>query len=197
MTKKERSIPELTDVSPEYARLRTRQAELSNRNLELDEESRNIRKAIADEQGRDFQKERVDAIVEGINYEPPLSVREKMGKIAREKQDIQDALHLLANRINEEHRKASRVVISEFLPDQRECAAEFFSHIAAAAKAHNQYGEIRRRLERAGINVSGLDDFGQDLFGFPLDRNGDAGYALRDALKRGYITVSEIPVEYR
>lgn len=194
----ERPIKELAEVSSEYARLCERRAELVNRAAELDKESRDIQKFIAEEQSRDFHKERINAIVDGINYEPPLDVREKRAKIAEEKRDIEDALHRIAVRIAAEHRSASRIVTSEFESDHLECAAEFYTHIAAAVVAHNRFGKMRLRLERAGIDTTGLNDFGHELFGHPGDKNNDAGYALRDALKRGYIAQSAMPpLEYR
>jgi hypothetical protein len=190
-------IPTLEDLSPEYAKLTERLASLNARLVEIQKATSTIHAQIAAEQGRDVHQERISALISGVNFEMPESVRNQMSAYASERRDITDAVHELTIIIAEEHRKASRLAIGQFSAEHLECAAEFFNHIAAAARAHTRFGEMKREFMRAGIDTTSFSDFGREMFGEPLSRNDEAGYALRDAVKRGYLATSALPAEFR
>lgn len=151
---------------------------------------------MAAEAATDRHKDQVDALIRGTSYEPPTAVRDEIAKNARRRTLVQDALHELAILINEEHRKASRLVVESFKPEQEALAKEFFEHLAAAVRVHSIYGNIQQRLERAGVDSAGLRDFAKDLLGSPNARNDHASYHLRFGVKFGYIDAAEVPKGY-
>ena len=87
--------------------------------------------------------------------------------------------------------------MAEFSGEQRALATEFYGHVLAAVRVHAKFGEIRQRIDRAGVEPAGLHDFGRDLMGHALSRFDHAGSALRDATRRGYIKVEDVPEAYQ
>lgn len=195
-TNYDKPIPAAEDISEDLRNLLVREATLLAELTRLDEESSTIREEINKEMNRDPHRDAVDALLRGVEYEPPLAIRDKMSRIANRRRLVNDALHDISSLIREERSRASRLVASEFLPEQRECAAEFYLHIANAARAHVRFDTMRNRLERAGIETAVLHDFGRDLFGVACKRDDHAGYAFRDAVKRGYVKEKDVPGGY-
>jgi hypothetical protein len=75
-------------------------------------------------------------------------------------------------------------------------AREFYKHLAAAIGVHAKFGQMRMRLERAGVDAGCLYDFAKDLLGSPEKRDDHAGFALRDAVRRNFIDKSDVPAGY-
>lgn len=188
-------IPSLESVSPEYAVLSKRYADLNARLLELDAESRDIHRAIAAEQLRNDRGDRIAALAAGLAYQPPLSVRDRRAAIEAERRDISDAIHLLASELAEARRKASRIVVEQFAGEHRRLAREFFGHLAAAVDVHAKVGATRQAFVRAGVDPAGFTDFAAELFGSPSDRSSDVAMLFSDAKRRGLI--NEIPKVFK
>lgn len=192
-----RSIPTLEETNPEYARLCARRDELNLRLFQVDILRREAQAELGTIFSRDLRRERTDALIANVDYEPPASYREKMGALNDERRAIEDALHEIGILINAARAKASREITASFAPDNTEIAARFFKLIAQAAAVQLEHVELRKRLNVAGIEPLGLHDFAFDIFGQAGARNDDIGFNLRAAVKRGYIGAKEIPETYR
>ena len=107
-----------------------------------------------------------------------------------------EATQEMAQLINKARAKASALIVAEFKPEQEALAREFYQHLAKAVAVHSKFGDIKRRIERAGVSAAGLHDFGKDLMGAAGARNDHTSYALRDGVKRGYIDKAAVPACY-
>lgn len=192
----EKPVPAPEDVSDELRSLLTRHDALVAEMRANDEEARAIYREQADERREDDRKTQVDSLIRGTAYEPPADVRDRLSKLARRRALINDALHELTQLINAERLAASRKVVDEFQPEQRSLATEFYRHLAAAVAVHAKFGEMRQRIERAGVNSASLHDFGKEIVGSPARRDDHAGYAFRDGVRRGYIGKADVPAGY-
>jgi hypothetical protein len=190
-------IPTLESVSPEYARLTTRQAELNREMHRVDAARREAQAELGTIMSRDLRRERADALIAGVDYRPPASYREKMARLNDERRALEDAQHEIGNLITAERQKACREITSKFIPDNTAAAARFFKLIAEAAAVHLEHVELRKRLTAAGIDPLGLHDFGFEVLGKAGARNDDIGMDLRAAVRRGYLGTKEIPEIYR
>ena len=191
------AVPKLEEVSPEYKRLTNRHAELVARGAEIDAEVRTLYAAMGSEQATDRHTDRVAALISGVDYSPPVLIKDQLAQLAAERRAIDAAVKELHGPIALERQRASRAIVAGFEAERRALAAEFFEHVAAAAKAHAAYGEMRRAFYRAEVDPAGFSDFGIDLFGDPGHRNGPTGIAMRVAARKGYLTEARIPEAYR
>lgn len=192
-----KSIPTLEDASPEYAGLQRRHGELMARAEIIASETRELHASIGTEQATSRHIDRVAALLTGVDYTPPLPIKDRLAALATEARAIDDAIRELSGHIALERQATSRLVVAGFETERQRMAAEFFTHIAAAAKVHAAYGEARRGFHRAGIDPAGFSDFGIELFGDAGHRNADVGVAMRAAVRRGYLKESQLPEAYR
>ncbi|RWO53694.1 hypothetical protein [Mesorhizobium sp.] len=192
----EKEVPTPEQVSTELRDLLARQAKLVAEQAKLDEEQRQIARETAAARRDDDRKTQVDALISGSAYEPPADTRDRMAALAKRRSLINDAIHELAMLIREERTKASRLVVQEFQPEQTALAKEFYQHLVKAIAVHRRFGHMKQRLERAGVDTSGLQDFGRDLLGHPNHRTDHAAYALRYALRFGHLKPADVPEGY-
>lgn len=192
-----KSIPTLEEASPEYAGLQRRHGELMARAEAISSETRELHASIGTEQATSRHTDRVAALLTGVDYTPPLPIKDRLAALATEARAIDDAIRQLAGHIALERQAASRLVVGGYETERLRMAVEFFTHIAAAAQVHAAYGEARRGFHMAGIDPAGFSDFGIELFGDPGHRNGDVGIAMRAAARKGYLTEKQIPEAYR
>ncbi|MCF6113874.1 hypothetical protein [Mesorhizobium muleiense] len=192
----EKPIPTLESVSESYRKLTERRDALIAEDHLLDAETAAIKLELAEQTRTSLKEDRVAALVAGVTYEEPAPVTERLGNISRKKALIHAALSDIAGKLVGEHIVASRLIVAEFLPEQRELAAQFYQHLAAAVGVHSQLGKLRDRLESAGLDSGSLHDFGRELLGSPNRRNDHAGYGFRDGVKRGYIDKTAVPQGY-
>jgi hypothetical protein len=190
-------IPSLESVSAEYARLSALHAKLMARAADLDREIHSLHAQIGTEQAANRHGDRVASLLAGVDYSAAPPIKDQLAALAAEKAATDTAIRELAGQIALERQQASRLVVDRFIGEQAALATEFFKHIAAAAKAHAEFGEVRRQFHRAGVNPAGLHDFGEELFGDPGHRNGDVGIAMRAAVRRGYLKEADVPGAYK
>ncbi|MCJ7995894.1 hypothetical protein J5N58_08160 [Rhizobium cremeum] len=190
-----KNIPRPEEHSAELAAVEKRQTELIKRQAANRQELAAIHaKAATPPQEH---KDRVAALVAGISYEPPADDRDAIARLVREERDIKDALDEIALKKNELTRQASAAIVKSFRPEYEAIATEFYSALCLAAAAHWKLGALRRDFMRAGVDPTGLTDFGRDFFGAPSDRNNDLAIDLRKAARNGLIKESQVPVGYR
>ncbi|MER8439290.1 hypothetical protein NKH36_03060 [Mesorhizobium sp. M1312] len=192
----EKPVPTPEDTSANLRDLLARQVNLVAEHAKLDEEQRQIARETAAARRDDDRKTQVDALISGSAYEPPADTRDRMAAVAKRRSLINDALHELAILIREERIKASQLVVAEFQPEQAALAKEFYQHMVKAIAVHSRFGHMKRRLECAGVDTGGLQDFGRDLLGHPHHRTDHAAYALRYALRFGHIKKADLPEGY-
>lgn len=190
-------IPALEDVSAEYARLSGLHNDLMARSTANDTHVRELHAAIGAEQPGNSHADRVASLLAGVDHQAPPPIKDQLVELAKEKRAIDDALKELYGQLFVERKAASSLIVKRFSAEHAAMAAEFFKHIAAAARAHAEYGELRRAFHRAGVDPAGLHDFGQELFGDPGHRNGEVGIAMRVAARSGYLKTGEIPEAYK
>jgi len=191
-----RPIPALDSVSENYRETIARRDTLTAEVLLLEEEARRLKQDLAQQQKAHLADDRVAALVAGVTYETPAPVLEQLGNIERKKRLLHAALSEIATKLRADHFSASRLVAAEFFPDQMALAREFYMHLVRAIEVHSKLGHLRQRLERSGVDSSSLHDFGREIFGAPNRSDDHAGYALRDGVKRGYITAQACPPNY-
>jgi len=189
-------VPTLEDVSPEYSRLMTQHHALMAKADALDAEILALHAAAGEIRINSSHGARVDALLRGVNYQPPSSVQDEIADKAAERRAVDSAIRDLSGQIKVERVHASRLVTAQFADEHRELARQFFTLIAAATEVHAKFGELRLHLARAGIDNQ-LFDFGEELCGAPSHRNGRAGLALREAVKRSYLKANEVPEAFR
>ncbi len=192
-----KAIPSLSEVSPEYARLSGLHEKLMARATELNEQVRSLHAQIGSEQAANRHGDRVASLLAGVDYSAAPPIKDQLAALSAEKSATDTAIQELAGQIKLERERASRLAVKQFDEDQAAMAAEFFKQVAAAAKVHAGYGELRRQFHRAGVDPAGLRDFGEELFGDPGHRNGDVGIAMRAAVRRGYLKATDVPEAYR
>jgi hypothetical protein len=191
------TVPKIEEASAEFARLMARHNELMARGAEIDSSIRALHAAMGTEQAADRHTDRVSALLSGVDYRPPAPIKDQIAELTAERRAVDTAIGELAGSIALERARASRDVVAQFEDQRLALAAEFFTHVAAAAKVHAQFGAMRRALHRAEVSPSTFIDFGADLFGEPGHRNGDVGIALRLASRKGYLKEGQIPEAYR
>jgi hypothetical protein len=191
------TVPKLEDASAEFARLMARHHELMARGAEIDSSIRALHVAMGTEQAADRHTDRVSALLSGVDYRPPAPIKDQIAELTAERRAIDTAIRELAGSIALERDRASRDVVAKFEDQRLAMATEFFTHIAAAAKVHAQFGDMRRAFHRAEVSPASFIDFGAELFGDPGHRNGDVGIALRLAARKGYLPDAQIPEAFR
>lgn len=190
-------IPTLESTSTEYSRLMSLHASLMKRDAEISEQRRALHAEAGKEQPANRHTDRVASLLTGVDYSPPMPIKDKLAELHAEQRAITEALRELSDQIKLERGRASRVVVGQFDAEHRELAVEFFKGIAAAAAAHAKYGELLRNFYRAGVDPGGFLDFGEELFGEPCHRNSEVGIAMRAAVRRGYLSEKQTPEAYR
>lgn len=192
----EKPVPTPEELSAELRDLIDRQAKLIAERAAVDEDQR----ALAREDGlakREVDKrDQIDALIRGSAYEPPAATREKMAALAKRRILLDEAVEELARHIAIERLEASKLVVNEFQGEQKALASEFFQHLTKAIAVHSRFGHMKQRLERAGVDTSGLKDFGQDLLGTPNSRTDHAAYHLRYGVRFEHIARSDCPEGY-
>lgn len=192
----EKPVPTPEEVSAELRDIHARQATLHAELSKGDEEQRQIARETSSVRRDHDRKTQVDALITGSSYEPPADVRDRMAEIGKRRSLINDALQELANLARLARQNASKLIVDEFRPEQESLAREFYQHLAKAIAVHSRFGHMRQRLERAGVDTGGLQDFGRDLLGHPNHQTDHAAYALRYALRYGHIAKADIPEGY-
>lgn len=194
---KELNVPFPEEQSPELAKLMARQLELNSRLDAINAEQRVLHSEASAQNPADARRERISAMIDGLRYETPSSVQEKMEKLAAERRDIGEAVRELSTLIDAERTKVCRDIASKFIGLYKDIAAEFYVGLLAVANAHTKIGELHRALRRRGVAPFSLVDIGDDFFGDPLDRNNDAWIALRRAAREGLIKDEDIQEQFR
>ncbi|MBL8578882.1 MAG: hypothetical protein JNK47_16790 [Mesorhizobium sp.] len=194
----EKPVPTPEEVSQPLRDLYERQNKLTAAQKDDEDELRAIYAEDGVARSQTQKRDQVDALVRGTSWEPPASSRDRIAEIARRRSLLVEAQEELAALIRKERIAASKMVIDEFLDEQKMLAQEFWSHLLPAIKVHARFGEMKARLERAGVDTTSgpLYDFGRDLCGWPSSRTDHAAYAMRDAVRRGYIAAKDCPVGY-
>lgn len=192
----EKPVPTPEDVSAELRTLYERQNTMTAELKAIDEEQRALAREDASVRRDEDRKHQIDALIRGSSYEPPSATREKMASLAKRRDLLNEAQREIAELIRQERIKASQLVVAEFKPEQAALAKEFFQHLVKAIAVHSRFGHMKRRLECAGVDTGGLQDFGRDLLGHPNHRTDHAAYALRYALRFGHIKKADLPEGY-
>ncbi|MEI5680648.1 MULTISPECIES: hypothetical protein [unclassified Mesorhizobium] len=192
----DKPVPTPDSVSEELRNLLARQETLIAEQAKCDEGQREIARENAQARRNDDRETQIDALIKGSAYEPPADTRDRMAALARRRGLLVEATHELAGLIRVERTKASTLIVAEFKAEQEALAREFYEHLAKAVSVHSRFGDIKQRLEHAGVSSEGLHDFGAEIMGLPNRRNDHASYALRDGVKRGYIDKTAVPLGY-
>ena len=192
----DKSVPSPEDVSAELRDLQARRDKLQAEIVACDEGQREIHRETADARRIDDRKLQVDSLIKGSAYEPPADARDRIAGFVRRKALLQEAVNELDHLIRIATQSASKFIVDEFRPEQQALAMEFYGHLAKAVAVHSKFGEIKQRLECAGVSSAGLHDFGSEILGVPNHRQDHAAYALRDGVRRSYIAKADVPKGY-
>lgn len=198
-----RDVPSLQSVSPEYARIATRLAELVGREHELNRRKTEIATAMSNwgATADGEQRNRVDDIIAGKPFEPRLSVSEEfgaqIGDIEEERRLNKEAIHQLQIQRAEEHRRASSMVCAAFADEHSTLAEKLYTQLAAAAATRVEIGLLQLDIERSGASGSYLVDVGVDLLDGSLDRTGAMAQELRNGIRLGFLKADAVPQELR
>jgi hypothetical protein len=192
----DKPVPTPKEVSEELRTLTARFNRVTAEQAACDEGQRAIYRETAEARRNDDRENQIDAIITGSAYEPPADARDRMAAFARKRSLLAEAAHELANLIRAACTRASILIAAEFKPEQDALAREFYRHLALAVAAHSKFGNIRQRLERAGVDSGSLHDFGRNLCGVANSRTDHASFALKDAVRRGYLDKADVPAGY-
>lgn len=192
----DKPVPTPEDVSEELRTLTARFDRVVAEQAACDEGQRAIYRETAQARRNDDRENQIDAIIKGSAYEPPADARDRMAAFARKRSLLAEAADELANLIRAARTKASTLIAAEFKPEQEALAREFYRYLVGAVAAHSKFGDIRHRLERAGVDSGSLHDFGRDLCGVANSRTDHASFALKDAVRRGYLAKDDVPAGY-
>ncbi|MFB9984345.1 hypothetical protein ACFSQQ_16455 [Mesorhizobium kowhaii] len=198
-----RDIPTLQSVSPEYARIASRLAELFDREHELNRRKSEIATAMSNwgATADGEHRNRVGDIIAGKPFEPRASVSEQFGAqiadIEEERRLNKEAIHQLQVQRAEEYTRASGLVCASLADEHRELAKTFYSQLATAAQTRVDIGLLRLEIERSGASALSLSDVGDDLLDGSLDRTGVIAQELRRGTRLGYLKAETVPEELR
>ena len=134
------NVPRPEDESPELQKLVARQAALNKRLTEIAKEQQTIHANASANKAPDTRKERLAALVEGIDYTPPPTTQEKISALAAEWRDTNEAVRLLTGPIFAERQRVSREIALTFKQRHDEMVSTYYASILAAAKAHAAIG---------------------------------------------------------
>lgn len=192
----EKPVPTPEELSTNLRDLIDRQAKLIAERATVDEDQRAIAREDARAKRETDRKDQIDALIRGSAYESPTATREKMAALAKRRGLLDEAIEELARQIREERVAASKLIVNEFQPEQAALAAEFFQHLVKAITVHSRFGNMKQRLERAGVDTTGLRDFGGDLLGTPNSRSDHAAYHLRYGIRFDHMKPADAPEGY-
>lgn len=196
-----RQVPELTSVSPKYATIVSRIAELSERENALGTEKAKLLTEVQNWGATaDFEhRSRVNEVIAGKPFEArPSAISEfhdRIGEIEDERRLIREALHLLQVDRADEYRRASKLVCATFAEEHRAMAERYYGKLAAVAETRAEIGRLRVDVERSGAAAGYLPEVGFDLLDGSLDRTGGMAQELRRGVQLGFLQADAIPAE--
>jgi hypothetical protein len=198
-------IPKLIDVNPDLAPLLEKRDELSVelRTLRTEHfealellrgQSQNPYATTAGRTKHDVERaERIAKLLGEPCAEDSATLDDCRREIERRIGDLNDALGLLAERIDAEKRRAAVLVIASIKDRHRDYVANLCGHIVQMHFAHRKLLSLFDELDAGDISRSALNSSIPDFM------NGDlpppARY-VRDNLRSGFLKSADVPAEW-
>ena len=203
-------ISSLADVSPEYADLTRRHAELIERKYaniqgmrEIGKRHGNAPPAFPKPEPGAAAISRLKRVAALVGLDQPASGNDddadsqRYWALHRENEEIDEALPQVAAKLREATRAASAIVCEGLREEHESLVGEIAATLQELHELNAKYWAIADHLAREGIGAGALGLVFMRFAGHPSDRYGPIGQWFRDAVELGHIKSSEIPESLR
>ncbi|MFC3207199.1 hypothetical protein [Aquamicrobium soli] len=177
-------VPSLAEVDTEYAALLEKQASLTAKQGELERERRLVEKAIA----ADTSPEVRPQIAELLGDEPGSKAlnRRRLSEIRGELSDIDQALGVLRQRLQDARGRASTAVVAASRMEYARRVKAMVVAMQALDAAHKDYDDLRFQFEAEDIAWTSLRPMTPAFLGGSNEPDRRIARFIREAREAGY-----------
>jgi hypothetical protein len=178
-------VPSLAEVDGDYAALLEKQASLTAKQGELERERRAVEKAIA----ADTSPEVRPQIAELLGDEPGTKAlnRRRLSAIRGELSDIEQALGVLRQRLQDARGRASTAVVAASRMEYARRVKAMVAAMRALDAAHAAYDELRFQFEAEDIAWTSLRPMTPAFLGGSNEPDRRIARFIREAREAGYV----------
>lgn len=177
-------VPSLAEVDGDYAALLEKQAELTARQSDLEREKRSVEKAIAADSSREVRPE-IAALLGDKPGTKALN-RRRLAEIRGELSDVEQALGVLRQRIQDARGRASTVVVAASRMEYANRVRAMVLAMQALDVAHKDYDDLRFQFEAEDIAWTSLRPMTPAFLGGSNDPDRRIARFIREAREAGY-----------
>lgn len=177
-------VPSLADVDADYAALLEKQAELTARRSDLEREKRSVEKAIAADTSREVRPE-IAALLGDEPGSKSLN-RRRLSEIRGELSDIEQALGVLRQRLQDARGRASTAVVAASRMEYARRVKAMVVAMQALDAAHAAYDELRFQFEAEDIAWTSLRPMTPAFLGGSNEPDRRIARFIREAREAGY-----------
>jgi len=184
------TVPALSQLSPEYARLESRDRELRQRLAAVISELDDLRISRAFNPSASRATSLVDDVVPGA---PLPNSADRRNDLEQERRDIVAALELLNGRMSTERYAASRKAWLDLAPVHTGLVKSVVIALARALKAHTDLHKFRGAVNDANLSWGETRQLvATQILGDALDDQSAVRMFLKDAITDGFVTAKEV-----
>ncbi len=178
-------VPSLAEVDSDYAALVEKQASLNAKQSELEREKRTIEKEIASDTSREVRPE----IAALLGDEPGTKAlnRRRLAEIRGELSDIDAALGVLRQRLQDARGRASTAVVAASRMEYARRVKAMVVAMQALDAAHKDYDDLRFQFEAEDIAWTSLRPMTPAFLGGSNEPDRRIARFIREAREAGYV----------